>query len=176
MGEEFGATTPFLYFCDFEPELAAAVRTGRRREFARFAPFRNQAVTAIPDPQAPATFLRSKLDWASGKRPEHKWWLSRYRELLQIRHDVVVPMLSGIDPRRSRFTLTGPRSLAVRWPARNGPGLLLLANLGAAPDGEPSPPVGNVVFTTGHTTAEAAASAWSATWMTVAGNATTIQP
>jgi 1,4-alpha-glucan branching enzyme len=36
MGEEFGADTPFLFFCDFGPELAAAVTQGRRREFARF--------------------------------------------------------------------------------------------------------------------------------------------
>ena len=41
MGEEFGADQPFPYFCDFEPELAAAVRNGRREEFAKFPEFQN---------------------------------------------------------------------------------------------------------------------------------------
>ena len=45
MGEEFGAETPFLFFCDFEKDLAAAVTEGRRNEFARFARFNDPAET-----------------------------------------------------------------------------------------------------------------------------------
>ena len=70
MGEEFGAATPFLFFCDFGPQLAAAVTAGRRREFARFARFSDaQAQAQIPDPNDVHTFESSKLDWAlSGRR------------------------------------------------------------------------------------------------------------
>ena len=51
MGEEFGAQTPFLFFCDFEEDLAAAVTDGRRNEFARFARFSDPAAReGIPDP------------------------------------------------------------------------------------------------------------------------------
>ena len=51
MGEEFGAQTPFLFFCDFGPELAAAVTEGRRSEFARFERFSDpSAREKIPDP------------------------------------------------------------------------------------------------------------------------------
>ncbi len=64
MGEEFAASTPFLFFCDFGPELARAVAQGRRREFKRFAAFADDAAAAaIPDPGSPQTFEASKLRW-----------------------------------------------------------------------------------------------------------------
>ena len=66
MGEEFGATTPFRFFCDFSGELGKAVTQGRRREFARFARFADPAAqSTIPDPNAEETFLASKLDWGT---------------------------------------------------------------------------------------------------------------
>src|SRR5205807_9029199 len=66
MGEEFGAETPFLFFCDFERALAKAVTAGRRNEFARFARFNNpSAREEIPDPNATATFAASRLDWST---------------------------------------------------------------------------------------------------------------
>jgi 1,4-alpha-glucan branching enzyme len=65
MGEEFAASTPFLYFCDFDGELAAAVRRGRRNEFRAFAAFVDaSARERIPDPNAEATFAASRLRWA----------------------------------------------------------------------------------------------------------------
>jgi maltooligosyltrehalose trehalohydrolase len=82
MGEEWSASTPFQYFTDHsEPELADAVRQGRRREFASFGwdPER------IPDPQAPNTFLASKLDWNELSLPEHQSSLSFYRALAELR-------------------------------------------------------------------------------------------
>ena len=68
MGEEIAASTPFLFFCDFGPELAKAVTEGRRREFARFEKFASGALT-VPDPNDPDTFERSKLDWSSLDEP-----------------------------------------------------------------------------------------------------------
>jgi malto-oligosyltrehalose trehalohydrolase len=63
MGEEHAAPVPFLYFCDFGPDLARAVTAGRRQEFARFDRFADPAArSAIPDPNDPRTFQRSKLD------------------------------------------------------------------------------------------------------------------
>jgi len=59
-GEEWAASTPFLYFTTHtEPELSRAVSEGRRREFAHFG----WDPRSVPDPQDPDTFLRSKLDW-----------------------------------------------------------------------------------------------------------------
>ena len=64
MGEEWGAAQPFPFFCDFGPELADAVRKGRREEFARFPEFQDPAMRErIPDPMAEETFASAKLDW-----------------------------------------------------------------------------------------------------------------
>ncbi|MBA2460180.1 MAG: malto-oligosyltrehalose trehalohydrolase [Actinobacteria bacterium] len=59
-GEEYGESRPFQYFTDhIDPYIADATREGRRREFAGFGGF---AAADVPDPQAPETFERSKLD------------------------------------------------------------------------------------------------------------------
>ena len=66
MGEEWGAPQPFPFFCDFEGELADAVREGRRAEFARFPEFQDpEQRDRIPDPQAESTFASAKLDWTA---------------------------------------------------------------------------------------------------------------
>jgi len=165
MGEEFGATTPFLYFCDFDAPLAAAVRAGRLKEFAHFADA--ASVAAIPDPQAPTTFAQSKLDWDSSTDSEHARWLDRYRELLKVRRDAVIPMLAKLDPQRCGFAITGPRSLAAHWSTDDGARLLLFANLGGAPDAGPALPPGKLVYTTGPTAAQALVSTWSTTWLLI---------
>jgi maltooligosyltrehalose trehalohydrolase len=84
-GEEWGASTPFLYFTDHEdPALARAVSEGRRREFIRFG----VEAKDVPDPQAEETFGRSKLDWTEVGREPHASTLDWYRRLVrsQCRH------------------------------------------------------------------------------------------
>lgn len=95
MGEEWGARTPFLYFVDFtdEPELATAVREGRRREFAGFAEFADGGVEDIPDPNALETFRRSQLDYADVAHNDHADILATTRRLLRLRREHVVPLL-----------------------------------------------------------------------------------
>jgi maltooligosyltrehalose trehalohydrolase len=81
-GEEWAASTPFQYFTDHEdPVLGAAVREGRRGEFAAFG----WDPETIPDPQDPATFQRSKLRWAEREEPPHAAVLAWYRELIAFR-------------------------------------------------------------------------------------------
>ncbi|MBW1600682.1 malto-oligosyltrehalose trehalohydrolase [Streptomyces sp. JJ66] len=83
MGEEWGAATPWQYFTDHpDPELAEAVSTGRRREFAEHG----WAAEDIPDPQDPATRERSSLDWSEPTREPHARLLDWHRQLLAIRH------------------------------------------------------------------------------------------
>ena len=70
MGEEWGAMQPFPFFCDFEGELADAVRRGRREEFARFPEFQDpEQRDRIPDPLAESTFTSAKLDWTARRAP-----------------------------------------------------------------------------------------------------------
>ena len=97
MGEEWAATAPFPYFCDFEEELAEAVRQGRKAEFAHFAAFAEaDAAGDVPDPTAPETFRSAKLDWSERDRAPHAGWLSWYAAILRVRHDRVVPILPTI--------------------------------------------------------------------------------
>ncbi|WP_350279223.1 malto-oligosyltrehalose trehalohydrolase [Kribbella sp. HUAS MG21] len=82
MGEEWGASTPWRFFTDFEePELADAVRTGRRREFAEFG----WDAEEIPDPQDERTWRSSVLDWSEPDESPHRELLDWYRHLLKFR-------------------------------------------------------------------------------------------
>jgi maltooligosyltrehalose trehalohydrolase len=81
-GEEWSASSPFQYFTDHaDPELGAAVREGRRSEFAAFG----WPADAVPDPQARATFDRSKLVWDELDEPHHRRVLDWYRALIELR-------------------------------------------------------------------------------------------
>jgi maltooligosyltrehalose trehalohydrolase len=82
MGEEWAASAPWQFFTSHpEPELAAAVRSGRRREFGSHG----WAEAEVPDPQDPATFARSTLDWSERDKPGHAELLDLYRRLIALR-------------------------------------------------------------------------------------------
>jgi len=129
MGEEFAAATPFLFFCDFQGQLADAVREGRQRECPDFARLLTpEARQAIPDPNAETTFARSRLDWECLGAPPHAGRLALYRRLLDLRRERIAPRLAGTaDPACSRV---GQLGLACSWRLGDGSLLALLANLG----------------------------------------------
>lgn len=146
MGEEFGAGSPFLFFCEFGPELAAAVTKGRREEFGKFERFRDPAVKAtIPDPNDPATFAASKLDWSETDRALHAEWLAFYRALLALRHAHIVPRLAGMRSGGS-FALIGNEVLRVDWTLGDGARLHLVANFSPTPCGSIDVPAGKVLY------------------------------
>ncbi len=81
-GEEWAASSPFQYFTDHEsPELAKAVSEGRRREFVQFG----WQPDEVPDPQDPATFTRSRLNWQELDEAAHREMLEWYRSLTAYR-------------------------------------------------------------------------------------------
>ncbi|WP_069812991.1 malto-oligosyltrehalose trehalohydrolase [Streptomyces sp. TP-A0874] len=112
MGEEWGATTPWRYFTDHtDPELAEAVRHGRRREFAEHG----WAEGDVPDPQDPAGRERSCLDWEQPTRPPHAGLLSWYRRLIALRRDhpeLADPDLAAVEVYHGEES--GERWLVVR--------------------------------------------------------------
>jgi maltooligosyltrehalose trehalohydrolase len=129
MGEEFGASTPFLFFCDFGPDLAAKVTTGRRSEFARFAAFNSPEKQArIPDPNSESTFLASKIDWNSLAELEHRGWLRFCNNLLMCRRQEIVPRIAAINIGGAEFAGLTSQAILVRWPFRRGGALKLFAN------------------------------------------------
>jgi maltooligosyltrehalose trehalohydrolase len=109
-GEEFGATTPFLYFTNHkDPELARAVSEGRRNEFGGWGGNAQE----IPDPQAPATFQRSKVANCDPDNKSQKCLLEWHRRLIALRRGE--PDLT--DGRRDRIEVQfseEARRLALR--------------------------------------------------------------
>ena len=145
MGEEFAASTPFLFFCDFGPDFAAAVTRGRRQEFARFERFSDpSAQAAIPDPNDPATYAASRLRWDEIARPPHSEWLALYRELLTLRHRVIVPRLAGMRS-GGNFGIEDGGVLRVQWALGEGSRLHLVANFAATASGPVPMPPGEIV-------------------------------
>ncbi|OBK77951.1 malto-oligosyltrehalose trehalohydrolase [Mycobacterium sp. 1164985.4] len=97
MGEEWGSSSPFQFFSSHpEPELARATAEGRKREFAEHG----WDADAIPDPQDPETFRRSKLKWDEIDDGDHGRLRKVYRELIALRHnepDLADPWLDNLE-------------------------------------------------------------------------------
>jgi malto-oligosyltrehalose trehalohydrolase len=156
MGEEWGAEQPFTFFCDFAPDLADKVREGRRREFAKFPEFRDEAARArIPDPCAAATFASAVLDWKALDRPRHSEWLAWYRGLLALRVREIAPRLRGVRGKAGAWRPLGPRAVRVVWRLGDGSSLTLLANFGDAAVALPEPAHGRLLYATGETPRDA---------------------
>jgi maltooligosyltrehalose trehalohydrolase len=86
MGQEWAASTRFLFFTDHHVELGRLVTKGRREEFSRFDAFADPVTrTRIPDPQASSTFEDSRLVWNERMQAPHAGVLELYRALLRLR-------------------------------------------------------------------------------------------
>jgi len=130
MGDEWAASSPFLFFCNFEPALARLVTEGRRREFASFPAFADESVRErIPDPSARETFERSRLDWSERAREPHRTVLERYRMLLRLRRTEIVPRNAGVTGRDAYGAGIGARGLRANWRLADGRRLHVDANL-----------------------------------------------
>ncbi|MDP3032766.1 MAG: malto-oligosyltrehalose trehalohydrolase [Rhodocyclaceae bacterium] len=169
MGEEFAAAQPFLFFCDFGPELAQAVTAGRRREFAGFTRFASAAARErIPDPNAVATFAACVLDWKAIEKAPHQAILALHRELLALRRQWIVPRLAGMDNGQPRLEMLAERALAAHWRLGDGSQLSLSANLGAEPVAA-KPASGILLFATANLDKAALTSGhlppWSVAWL-----------
>jgi maltooligosyltrehalose trehalohydrolase len=123
MGDEWGARTPFPFFCDFGGELADAIRQGRRKEFAEaYETFGDD----IPDPLAASTFKAAKLDWntCNGEGTDRHRLV---KALLAIRKAEIAPRLAGAS--FGKAELQPGSILSAHWKLRDGGWLGLLANL-----------------------------------------------
>jgi malto-oligosyltrehalose trehalohydrolase len=153
MGEEWASARPFLFFCDFGPSLADAVREGRRREFAHFPEFRDEAARQrIPDPTFLSSFEMSCLDWAELRRKDHARWLARCRRLLAIRQNEIVPRLRDMAGFAGSYRVLGAKGVVVEWRLGDGSRLRLVANFAS----EPIPPRdigkgGRILYASGKT-------------------------
>ena len=121
MGEEWGASTPWQFFCDPDSEeLANAIREGRRAEFASHG----WSAVDVPDPVDEQTFRRSQLNWAERETGWHAELFAWYPTLIALRRSE--PELT--DGRRDRVAISYDED--QRWFVLRRGSVLVAANLG----------------------------------------------
>ncbi len=127
-GQEFGASSPFLYFADHAGELATAVRKGRAEFLLQFPSIAKPEIqAALADPGALRTFESCKLDFA--ERSQHSATYRFHRDILQLRRNDAV--LSARD-RMIEGAVLGPEAFVLRFFSAEAGDRLLIVNLGPA--------------------------------------------
>jgi maltooligosyltrehalose trehalohydrolase len=126
-GQEFAASSPFVYFADHNPDLAKLVSAGRRKFLEQFPGIAcPESGSCIDAPEDERTFQRCKLDWSERERNAGHYQL--HRDLIQLRRDNPVfshPQLGGMDG-----AVIGPEAFVLRYFTEDGNDWLLLVNLG----------------------------------------------
>ena len=127
MGQEFGASNPFLFFADHHSDLAAKVYEGRKKFLAEFPEYATpEAQAAVPDPADEATFQRSCLDLSERRRNAPIYRL--HKDLLRLRRDDAI--LTRQDRRSLDGATLSPQALALRYMGPADDDRLLVVNLG----------------------------------------------
>ena len=171
MGEEWGASEPFPFFCDLGPDFAEAVRTGRRQEFAAFPAFGDSAsLEKIPDPVDHETFVSAKLRWEEATSRIHAEQRDWYKRALAVRRAEIIPRLFGIGGHSGRYEIVDDLAVLVRWTLGDGAQLVLAANLKAAASLPIAPPQGRILWSEG-AMRDGRMAPWSAIWTLSTGGA-----
>ena len=142
MGDEFGASTPFLYFAHWEGELRDAVRAGRQNEFSHATPEKG----TLPDPCDAKTWMASRLHWEESELPPGRARSALVQRALEVRRHWLTPHAEHLAVGGHTAERVGTRGLRVEWIYRHGMRWCLEANLGpeplpAAPPAAPGKPV-----------------------------------
>jgi len=124
MGEEWGSKARFPFFCDFEGDLADAVRKGRKQEY-KWA--YDRYGDEVPDPLEISTFESAVLDWQSRETPAGAKRLALVRKLLAARRREIVPRLAAARFGEAHASENG--FLTAHWHIADGSKLRVIANL-----------------------------------------------
>ncbi len=174
MGQEWGATQPFPFFCDFGPNFAPRIAEGRRKEFAHFPEFSGpEGKEHIPDPNRAETFQSAVLDWQALVKPPHDEWFNLHRRLLKMRREEIMPLISGVKCVARSYKSLADRALEAQWRFQNNATLTVFANLGYEECPVTETPSGRILigFPDGamESMKQGILPAWSAAWYVVAG-------
>ena len=164
MGEEWGATSPFPYFCDFHGDLSEAVQKGRCEQISKLPGVSQEDLKNAPNCQAESTFRSAQLHWDELQEPEHAEWMELYSRLLTVRRERIVPVMSGLCERCGHFRVLGPGALALNWTLANKKRLRLDANLWHKPRGGYEPVTGEVLWAEGDAQRGDTLGAWAVRW------------
>ncbi|MGY5810733.1 malto-oligosyltrehalose trehalohydrolase [Rhizobium sp. LEGMi198b] len=156
MGEEWGATTPFPFFCDFDEELNSKVRLGRKEELSRLPGFDAEDA---PDPTSEATFCSAKLRWDEAE--QDKALNAYYERLITLRREKIVPLLPHAQGHSAVHDKSGSL-VRVTW--RLGQAKLgLIANLSDQAVAATIPADAQTLFTSGYIASDQI-SPWAVAW------------
>jgi len=172
MGDEFAASTPFLYFANWDGSLRDAVREGRAREFGH-------AVTGdsvLPDPCDVATLRASRLQWDESDTSTGQTRRALVQRSLEARRTWLQPRARQLCAGGHTAEFVGERGLRVVWHYRDGAILSMEVNLGPdALDATPSATAADTaaveVFNHRWTGDERRWAPWSARWTCTEGAA-----
>jgi maltooligosyltrehalose trehalohydrolase len=135
-GQEFGASSPFLYFADHNPEISQLVRRGRAEFLSQFPSIATPEIQArLPDPADPQTFQRSKLDLS--ERQRHAEIYALHRDLIALRRRD--PVLSSQRRGGLDGAVVGPQAFVLRFFGEGPSDRLVLVNLGRDIHLDPAP-------------------------------------
>jgi maltooligosyltrehalose trehalohydrolase len=135
-GQEFAASTPFLYFADHKPELARNVRRGRAEFLTQFSGIATPEVQRrLADPAARETFAACVLD--HGERDSHAEAYALHADLLRLRRDD--PVFGAQGAHGVDGAVLGPDAFVLRFFGADGDDRLVLVNLGDELVLEPAP-------------------------------------
>lgn len=128
-GQEFSASTPFLYFSDAAKDNSSSVRDGRLAFLWQFASYREQQIRRnMPDPCDRSTFERCKLAWDDAGRDGDM--LALHTDLIALRRCIPV-VGEGEPPAAVDGSVLSDRCLLLRYLTAQGKDdRLLLINLG----------------------------------------------
>ncbi|MGI4829029.1 MAG: malto-oligosyltrehalose trehalohydrolase [Janthinobacterium lividum] len=163
MGEEWGASSPFPYFCDFHGDLSEAVQKGRCEQISKLPGVSQEDLKNAPNCQAESTFRSAKLNWDELTQPEHLEWFALYKQLLAVRRERIVPLLQGVSGRCGSYEVLGPGALRCAWKFAGGSVLGLGANLWHEPRCDFGVSPGDVLWTQG-TANDEELGPWSVLW------------
>jgi malto-oligosyltrehalose trehalohydrolase len=165
MGEEWAASSPFPYFCDYHGDLADQIRHGRVEQLTKLDPApSHDELRRAPDPQAESTFRSAQLNWNELSEPEHSSIFDWYRQLIQTRCVHVVPLLAGLAGPCSESRVIAPAAFTITWTLASGVRLTVAANLCDAPRVGFPALAGEMIWTTGERSDDGHMGAWSVCW------------
>jgi maltooligosyltrehalose trehalohydrolase len=135
-GQEFAASSPFLYFADHQPDLARIVYEGHKEFMKQFRGLNDpEAQAVLADPADPATFARSKLDHS--ERDRNPEVVALHRDLLRLRRED--PVFGAQDAGRLHGAVLGPEAFVLRYFGEDEDDRLVLVNFGLDLRWDPAP-------------------------------------
>ena len=168
MGEEWGASTPFPYFCDFHGDLSEAVQKGRCEQISKLPGVSQEDLKNAPNCQAESTFRSAQLHWEELGEPDHAGWFALYQQLIAVRREHIVPLLQGLSGRCGKYEVLGPGALKCEWKLAGHACLHLDTNLWHEARAGFGAGAGQVLWTEG-AVAENEFGPWSVRWSLQAG-------